>query len=138
LGSLELSTAERVALDELRRVHADAAGPLAPFKKMGARARRLVESASGVGVVTTRETDALSDVSVGRVMHRAWLELTRRGMVAQPMSSIHAMTARRALDSACGGSEWIASASAATAAFRAAFPSVDRAERIAFVLRIGW
>lgn len=39
---------------------------------------------------------------------------------------------------ACADAEWAASAAVEVAAFRAAFPSLDRAARIAFVMRIGW
>jgi nitroreductase len=129
LGCLELSASDRVNFDTLRRTPEERLAAMGIFKKIGARARRLVESASGVCVLTSSGTDAAADVAVGRSMQRAWLALTRRGLVAQAMSAIPALEATSAAN------ERVAAVLAAT---RAAFPSVDRGSRIALFLRFGW
>ena len=129
LGCMELSAPERVTFDTLRRTPQERLAAMGVFKKTGARARRLIESASGVCVLTASGTDPAADVAVGRSMQRAWLALTRRGLVAHPMSSIPALEAIPA------GDERIAAVLAAT---RAAFPSVDKGSRIALLMRFGW
>jgi len=129
LGALELSAAERINFDTLRRTPEERLGAMGVFKKMGARARRLIESASGVCVFTASGNEPAVDVAVGRSMQRAWLALTRRGLVAHPMSAIPALEATSA------GNERVANVLAAA---RAAFPSVDRGSRIALLLRFGW
>ena len=129
LGCMELSASERVTFDTLRRMPQERLASMGIFKKTGARARRLIESASGVCVVTVSGTEPAADVAVGRSMQRAWLALTRRGLVAHPMSSIPA------LDAMPAGDERVA---AVLASARAAFPSVDRGSRIALLLRFGW
>ncbi len=99
------------------------------FKKMGARARRLMESASGVCLLTASSTEPAADVAVGRSMQRAWLALTRRGLVGQPFSSLTALEV---------GTEAVDEAAPVLASLRAAFPSVERGSRIALVMRFGW
>ena len=85
-------------------------------------------------------SDPVSDVAVGRCMQRAWLALTRRGMVAQPMSTIPAFEAM--LEPQDGGAGVTLAerdrAAALVASFRAAFPSVERGARIGMLLRFGW
>jgi len=132
VGSLELSASERVTFDALRHQPPDRLAPMGVFQKMGARARRLVESASGVCVITTLGFDPASDVLVGRCMQRAWLALTRRGLVAQPMMSIPA------LEAAAGKLADAEGCAAAVASLAAAFPSFERGARIAVLMRIGW
>jgi nitroreductase len=142
LGSLELSAADRLTLDGLRKVSQDPQQAAWAFKKMGARARRLVESASGVCVIAARGSEPAVDVAVGRSMMRAWLALTRRGLVAQPMSAVPVLEAiLETAQAAAPG--WVAladeaRAEAAVAAVRAAFPNVERGSRIAMILRYGW
>jgi nitroreductase len=129
IGCLELSAAERVTLDTLRRTPADRLAAMGLFAKMGARARRQVESASGVCVITATGSDPAVDLAVGRCMQRAWLALTRRGLVAQPMSAIIALEAAGVTDER---------AVAVIGALRGAFPSAERGSRIAMLLRFGW
>jgi nitroreductase len=134
LGSLELTGPERIAMDALRR--APTVGVVA---KLAARERRLVESASGVCVVTTKGTDAMADVNAGRAMQRAWLALARRGMTAQPMSTVPCLDAMlEATDGIPFDPAQRERVSAASAAFRAAFPSVEKDARIAIWMRVGW
>lgn len=137
VGCLELTPAERTALDALR--HAAQEGPAATttFRKMGARAQRLVESASGVCIISTKGSDPAADVAVGRSMMRAWLALTRKGLVAQPLGVIPVLENLLELDA--GGAlpdrERIASV---VQSLRAAFPNLEREARIGALLRFGW
>ena len=137
LGSLELSAAERITLDSLRRTPQDRLVAMGAFAKMGGRERRLIESASGVCVISAKGTDPNSDVEVGRAMQRAWLALTRRGLVAQPMNTLPSLEAVMELDPPLP----LTSPDRATAllsSFRATFPSVEKGSRVAFLLRFGW
>ncbi len=139
VGCLELTPGERMTLDTLRHTPQDRLAAMGAFRKMGARAQRLVESASGVCIVSTKGEDAASDVAVGRSMQRAWLALTRRGLVAQPMGAIPL------LESALEGTPEPGAAgldreraSAAVQSLHAAFPNLERESRIGVVLRFGW
>jgi hypothetical protein len=80
----------------------------------------------------------MSDVVVGRCMQRAWLALTRRGLVAHPMNAIPSLETRLALEESVAPPLAEAPrASAVVASLRAAFPVVDKASRIAFLMRVG-
>jgi nitroreductase len=140
LGCLELTAADRVTLDAIRHTPEDRLVAMGAFKKMGARARRLVESASGVLIVATSGSHAASDVTVGRCMQRAWLALTRRGLVAQPMTSPLQLETVLDLEERTDGThpDGRDRAAAAVAAFRAAFPGVERSSRIGMLMRYGW
>jgi nitroreductase len=137
VGSLELTTAERLAVDAFRKNPQERLESMAAFDKMGAYARRLMESASGVCIVATPGTDEMSDVLVGRCMQRAWLALTRRGLVAQPMNAVPSIEARLGVDDPSAAFADPAKAAAVVASLRAAFPGVDKASRIAVVMRVG-
>jgi hypothetical protein len=134
LGSLELSAPDRLALDALRRVSEDRLVATGAFEKMGAHARRLVESASGVCVVVTRGSEPSADLAVGRCMQRAWLALARRGLVAQPLSAISALEAMLEAGVVMKQRE---RATAIVLACRGAFPSVEKEARLAILMRIG-
>jgi hypothetical protein len=108
------------------------------FKKMGVRGRRLVESASGICVITTPGAEPGSDVAVGRCMQRAWLALTRRGLVAQPMTAIASLETILELDPSRVPLVERQRATALVESLRAAFPSVERGSRIGMLMRIGW
>jgi nitroreductase len=136
VGSLELSPADRMTLDLLRHATDERLGQA--HKRMGARVRRLVESASGVCVVTTTGTDPQADVAVGRSMQHAWLALTRKGLVAQPITSIVQLEAMLELAANAPPTPETDLAKAAVAALRGAFPGVERGARIAMLLRVGW
>ncbi|HEY8087699.1 MAG TPA: nitroreductase family protein [Polyangiaceae bacterium] len=139
LGCLELSTSERLTFDALRHTPQDRLAALGAFKKMGARAQRLVESASGVCVIATQGSEPASDVAVGRCMQRAWLALTRRGLVAHPMMSIPALETILELGDQAGTQLAERERTGAlVASLRAAFPNVERGSRIAFLMRVGW
>jgi nitroreductase len=137
VGSLELSGADRITVDALRHTAPDRLAATGAPQRMGARARRLVESASGVCILTKPEgADPISYVNVGRCLQRAWLALTRRGLVAQPMSVFHV------LDSVLGieGSNLPDQERVETvlSRFKGAFPSVEKGSSIAMVMRYGF
>jgi hypothetical protein len=140
IGSLELSAGERVTLDEIRRASAaDAPSAANAFRRLAARTRRLVESASGVCVVTTSGDAPEADVNAGRTMMRGWLALARRGMVAQPLSAVATLDALLSRDDrATLPATDIERAGAVVQAMRAAVPSVEEGARVAIVLRVGW
>jgi hypothetical protein len=138
MGSLELTQPERMTLDSLRSTPQDRLEGMGAFKKMGARAQRLVESASGVCVVSTKGTDPASDVAVGRSMQRAWLALTRKGLVAQPMASIPLLEAALEVDAGGGTLANHEKVGAVVKTLHTAFPNVERDARIAMLLRFGW
>jgi hypothetical protein len=138
VGSLELTPPERMTLDALRSTPQDRLEAMGAFKKMGARAQRLVESASGVCVFSTKGTDAASDVAVGRSLQRAWLALTRKGLVAQPLAAIPLLEAALEVDAAGGALQDRDEISAVVKTLHAAFPNVERDARIAMLLRFGW
>ena len=133
VGSLELSSGERATLMGLRK-------PLDPrvaageLKKMGARARRLVESASGVCIITTVGSDPMADVDVGRAVQRAWMVLTQRGLAAQPMTTMMSLS----IAAADAGADADPRIGGLLTAFRGVFPNVPQDTRIAFLMRFGW
>jgi nitroreductase len=129
LGSLELSAAERAALVAFHKSFVDPRVHSANLKTLAARARRLVESASGVCVIATTGSDPMADVDAGRAMQRAWMALTQKGLSAHPMTSILAL--------ARGRSASDPRIFALTEAFRRAFPNVPAGARIVFVMRFG-
>jgi hypothetical protein len=81
-------------------------------------------------------SDPLADVNVGRCLQRAWLALTRRGLVAQPMSVF------QVLDTVLGveGSDLPERerVEAVLARFKGAFPSVEKGASLAMLMRYGW
>jgi len=127
LASLELSTAERAALVGLRKP-IGAGMTASAAKTMGSRARRLMESASGVCIVTTTGTDPMADVDVGRTAQRVWMALTAKGLAAQPMTTMTSLAVAEPDDRI----------TALLAAFRGAFPNVPADSRIAFLMRFGF
>ena len=87
LGSLELSPFQRLTLRSLRM-------PDFLLKLAGARrtftatATRLVRSAAGLCLITSKESSDIAETKVGRAMQRAWLALTSEGLAVQPMMSL--------------------------------------------------
>ncbi len=127
VASLELSTAERAALAGLRKP-VGAGMTAAAAKTLGTRARRQMESASGVCIVTTTGTDPMADVDVGRTVQRVWMALTAKGIAAHPMTTILSLAVAEPDDRI----------TAVLSAFRAAFPHVPAESRIAFLMRFGF
>lgn len=138
VGALELSSAERMTLDALRHTPQDRLAAMGAFRKMGAHARRLVESASGVVLLSAPDASPHTDVAVGRSMQRAWLALTRRGLAAQPMTTVAALEGLLATDEGRASLDDVDQATQIVARMRGAFPSVERESRIALLMRFGW
>jgi nitroreductase len=88
LASLELSAAAGLALRLMRRVPDLLLRVGGAGRVFAAKARQLVESASGLCLVVAPDGSEATDLVVGRAMERAWLALTARGMAAQPMMSL--------------------------------------------------
>jgi nitroreductase len=137
VGSLELSAADRITVDALRQTAQDRVAATGAPQKMGARARRLVESASGVCIFTRPEGfDPLLDVAVGRCLQRAWLALTRKELVAQPMSVFHVLDTVLGIEgSNLPEHERVESV---LARFKGAFPSVEKGSSVAMLMRYGF
>lgn len=138
VGSLELSAADRVTIDLFRHTPQERLAATGAAQKMGVRARRLVESASGVCVITRPEAaqDPQMDVTVGRCMQRVWLALTRRGLVAQPMSVVQLLAGQ--LDAPGDELPERDRIQGVVSKFRAAYPSVEKGASIAILMRYGW
>jgi hypothetical protein len=88
LGSLELTRSERFGLQMMRRLPGWALACGGAFKALGSRARRAVESSSGMCLITASDSKVGTDLTVGRAMQSAWLALTERGLAVQPMMSL--------------------------------------------------
>jgi nitroreductase len=88
LASLELSAVDRFALRVMKRTPDRLLKIGGAARVFEAKARGLVASASGLCLVVGPDSSEPTDVDVGRVMQRAWLALTARGMAAQPMMSL--------------------------------------------------
>ena len=138
LGSLELSGPDRLALRLMRHVPDWTLKVAGAGRIFAAKARRLVESASGLCLVAAPDDSEATDLAVGRTMQRAWLALADRGLAAQPMMSL--IVLENALGSedpalvASLGPDRVATLSSR---FRAATPEIgDR--RPAFLLRFGY
>ena len=134
IGSLELSTSERTALATLRKPVGQGAAAAA-CKTLASRARKLMESASGVCVITTTGSDPMADVDAGRAMQRAWMVLTQKGIAAHPMMAILALAHSAAAPDADTIDEHLGPL---LLAFKGAFPNVPDGTRIAFLMRFGW
>jgi nitroreductase len=88
LASLEASALERFALRTLARLPRWLLKGMGAFRSFAAKARKLVESASGLCLVTAPDGAERTDLNVGRAMQRAWLALTQEGLAVQPMMSL--------------------------------------------------
>jgi hypothetical protein len=88
LASLELSASDRLALRVMRRMPDRLLKIGGAGRVFAAKARALVQSASGLCLVVAPDRSEATDVNVGRVTESAWLALTAQGMAAQPMMSL--------------------------------------------------
>jgi nitroreductase len=88
LASLELSTTERWALRLMPHIPDTVLKWTGGLRAFAAKARKLVESASGLCLISVPDESALSDWMVGRAMQRAWLTMTAQQMAVQPMMSL--------------------------------------------------
>lgn len=88
LASLELGFSGRLALRILRRLPHWLVRCSGALRPLAAHSQKLVESASGLCVLTAPDGREATDVVVGRALQRAWLALTAAGLAAQPMMSL--------------------------------------------------
>jgi hypothetical protein len=132
VGSLELQASERAALLNIHKP-ASSGVNVQSIKVMAARARKLIESASGVLIITTASTEPMADVDVGRSVQRAWMALTKEGLAAHPMMRVMAL----ALGPSSTGTENDL-VPPLVQSFRKVFPMIPDSTRIAFVMRFGW
>jgi len=87
LASLEATWSERLALRTLRYLPNWLVRFGGLMKAMAAKARRLIESASGLCLVVAPDSAEATDLAVGQAVQRAWLALTVEGLAVQPMMS---------------------------------------------------
>jgi hypothetical protein len=132
VGSLELSNAERAALLAIRKPVTSGVN-VASVKVLASRARKLIESASGVLIITTSGSDPMADVDVGRSVQRAWMVLTKEGLAAHPMTTI--MSLLQGPSSMGTENDLLPPI---VAAFRKTFPNVPDDTRIALLMRFGF
>lgn len=139
LGALEASLKDRLALRTMRHLPDWLLKVGGALRVFAAKARQLVESASGLCLVSAPEgSDEQADLQVGRAMQRAWLELTAQGIAAQPMMSLAVL--ENLLDHASpslAASLWEDRLQELRQQFRKMVPEAGR-DRLGFLLRIGW
>ena len=87
-SSLELSAFDRWALRAIKRAPDRWLKLVGVSRVFAAKARRLVDSSSGLCLVVARDDGEATDLLVGRAMQRAWLTLTAEGLAVQPMMSL--------------------------------------------------
>ena len=87
-SSLELSAFDRWALRAIKRAPDRWLRLVGVSRVFAAKARRLVDSSSGLCLIVARDDGEETDLLVGRAMQRAWLTLTAEGLAVQPMMSL--------------------------------------------------
>jgi hypothetical protein len=87
-SSLELTAFDRWALRVIMRAPDRWLKLVGVSRVFAAKARKLVDSSSGLCIVVARDDGAETDLLVGRAMQRAWLALTVEGLAVQPMMSL--------------------------------------------------
>jgi hypothetical protein len=87
LDSLGLGYFDKIGLKTLRYLPAWLIRGTRLTHTFRRRAETLVNSAAGLCVISASDESAQTDVEVGRLMQRAWLQLTARGLAVQPMMS---------------------------------------------------
>jgi hypothetical protein len=88
LGSLELAAGERMGMSMVGTIPDSLYGIMGLRRAFFRKAQSLIESASGVCLVTATGDAPATDIEVGRQMESAWLSLTELGFAAQPMMSL--------------------------------------------------
>lgn len=88
LASLELSFADRIALRMLPWLPNWLLRIGGAKRVFAAKARKLVESASGLCLIVGPDGSEDTDLTAGRAMQRTWLALTTEVLAAQPMMSL--------------------------------------------------
>jgi hypothetical protein len=138
LSSLELSRMDRFALRLMPRLPNYLLTNSGGLKAFASKARKLVESSSGLCVIVAPDSEIATDLTVGRAMQRAWLALTEAGLAAQPMMSLPVL--ENVLDN--GSPEVVATigrerVAALSAEFRSRVPEVGTG-RLAWLMRFGY
>ena len=88
IGSLEVGTADRLALRTMRRTP-DWILQIAGARRVFAeKARTLIVSSSGLCLVVAPDGSPASDLAAGRALQRAWLAIGSEGLSTQPMMSL--------------------------------------------------
>ncbi|MGE3804975.1 MAG: hypothetical protein AB7K24_09915 [Gemmataceae bacterium] len=132
LAALELSGLERHMLRLLGVLPATLLKLCGGLRQLADKSRRLVESSSGLCLVSTARQDVLTDWHVGLAAQRAWLALTEAGCQAQPMMSLPVLDSMAEHGTTAPLSE-------GAAALLAEFHShVPEASRPAFLMRFGF
>jgi len=88
VGSLELTAFERRVLPMLRHAPDILLRSWPMRLSFQTKAKRLVNSSSGMCLIVPGKAEATTNFRIGRVMQRAWLHLTKAGYQVQPMMSI--------------------------------------------------
>ncbi len=88
LSALEVGKMDRTALRLMRRLPQWLLRSMGGLRVFAAKARQLVESASGLCLVVAPDRSPRTDLLVGRAMQRAWLALSGAGLAVQPMMSL--------------------------------------------------
>lgn len=88
LGSLEAKPSEKTALRLMGKMPNWLMKLGKADKAFADNARRLVESASGMCIVSVAQETFETDLQAGRAMERAWLTLNAAGLAVQPMMSL--------------------------------------------------
>ena len=104
----------------------------------GYNAKQSLLYAAGVCIVTAPDDRRETELAVGQAVERAWLNLTRYGLAAQPMSSLYLLD--HMVRQASAEIKRHLSASKVQSLlqqFRDVVPSLE-ADRLAFVLRFGY
>lgn len=136
LDSLELAPGEKSGLPMLGKIPDwlfSMGGVARSFRK---KSEKLVLSASGMCVIAASNNSDETDFTVGRLMQRAWLELTRRSFAVQPMMSLPVLEGMLFHShSACGKS--LGPRTAELSGDMKQLAGLEDGERIAAILRFG-
>jgi hypothetical protein len=137
LASLELSWFERQALPSMKWLPnwlVRYGGGLGTF---AAKARKLVESASGLCILAAAGRDKQTDLMVGQAVQRAWLAMAGQGLAVQPMMSMAVLDNVRDY----GRDELVSSTGTQTLRLskelKTLVPELGQ-DRLAFLLRFGF
>ena len=137
LGSLELSSSDRIALRLMKQTPNWVLQMAGAGRIFAGKARDLVESASGLCLVVAPNDKDGTDLDVGRTMQRAWLALSARDFSVQPMMSL--MVLENSLEKhnpVANSASYRARVTLLSQRFRELIPEIGKS-RPAFLLRFG-
>lgn len=138
VGVLGVSPSQRIALRLASRMHRYLMPNHLTGWVLGRHARRLMQSASGLCVITAPDDQLATELSVGRAVQSAWLELTQMGFSVQPMGSLYLLDHMSRYESS-GIRQLLKrkKIESLLARFRQVVPQVESG-RLAFLLRFGY